>query len=580
MSFEILQHDAGGRLGILYTRHGKIETPAICPVINPNRLVVTPKEMFEMGVQIVMTNSYIIYKDPKLREEALRKGLHDFLDFKGPIIIDNGAYQWHIYGSIDVDALEMFYFQRNIRPDIGILLDYPTSHDMSREKAVETVEVTLENARKCIPLISKKDGILWTGVIQGGYFLDLVAKCAKKMSGLPLDLHALGEPVQFLIEYDFKKVADMLVTARANLRADRPLHLFGAGLPWTLPFFVAMGADLFDSAAYALYAKRRVYMTPAGNFTLDGLTELICECPVCTSYTLSELKKLEPELQEKLLAKHNLYVTITEMRRIREYIRHNRLWELVHVRAHTHPQLLKALVYSLRKYRRYLEKRDLFTKRRAFFWLDDFCKYRPEISRALNRVKMVFGSHTVPSGLRYTYPFYQFESYTDKLPFKLEKKKVSDLEIVRTVADYQFKEKGIGEKIIPENVEITISKKTGRIRSILYEGKLLFVLRAYDYILIPQIEGGRLLKENLPFPRFRVIASKQGVKSIVERKYLPAKYVIGCDMELVPGEQVLIVNESDELIAVGELKFTPEEAVLATRGFPIKVRSIAEEEIV
>ncbi len=72
--FEILDKDAGGRIGRLRTPHGIVETPTVMPVINPNIQLISPKEMRSFGAEILITNSYIIYRKEELRVSPLRKG--------------------------------------------------------------------------------------------------------------------------------------------------------------------------------------------------------------------------------------------------------------------------------------------------------------------------------------------------------------------------------------------------------------------------------------------------------------------------------------------------------------------------
>ena len=92
-SFEILHKDLAARIGRLHTPHGTVETPTIMPVINPNLLVIEPREMAKMGAEILITNAYIIYKKEELREEALKKGVHSLLKWDKPLMTDSGSYQ-------------------------------------------------------------------------------------------------------------------------------------------------------------------------------------------------------------------------------------------------------------------------------------------------------------------------------------------------------------------------------------------------------------------------------------------------------------------------------------------------------
>ena len=82
MTFEIKERDAAGRICILTTKHGTVTTPTLLPVINPNKMLITPQVMKRLfRCDMIITNSYIISKDSKLREPALSQGLHRLLNF-------------------------------------------------------------------------------------------------------------------------------------------------------------------------------------------------------------------------------------------------------------------------------------------------------------------------------------------------------------------------------------------------------------------------------------------------------------------------------------------------------------------
>ncbi|MGZ4914705.1 MAG: tRNA-guanine transglycosylase, partial [Halobacteriota archaeon] len=97
-SFEVIHKDAFGRIGTLHTRHGDVETPTLMPVINPNRALISPEEMHEFGASILITNAYIIYRNPPLKERALSSGVQSLLGFNGPVMTDSGAFQLSTYG--------------------------------------------------------------------------------------------------------------------------------------------------------------------------------------------------------------------------------------------------------------------------------------------------------------------------------------------------------------------------------------------------------------------------------------------------------------------------------------------------
>ncbi|NLM02846.1 MAG: tRNA-guanine transglycosylase, partial [Methanothermobacter wolfeii] len=93
--FEIRSKDNLGRTGVLKTEHGEVRTPALMPVIHPGKQTIDVKRF---GAEIVITNAYIIYRNPELRDEALRRGVHGLINFDGPVMTDSGSFQLSEYG--------------------------------------------------------------------------------------------------------------------------------------------------------------------------------------------------------------------------------------------------------------------------------------------------------------------------------------------------------------------------------------------------------------------------------------------------------------------------------------------------
>ena len=98
--FEVKYKDLLGRIGSLRTPRHTIETPTLLPVINPSKLVISASELYEeFGVRALITNAYLVMKF--IRQEAVRRGIHNLLQFDGLIVTDSGAYQILKYGGID-----------------------------------------------------------------------------------------------------------------------------------------------------------------------------------------------------------------------------------------------------------------------------------------------------------------------------------------------------------------------------------------------------------------------------------------------------------------------------------------------
>ena len=382
-----------GRLGKLSTTHGDVTTPTLMPVIDPSDMVLSPDEIRrEFGADLVITNAYLTLRH--FGQEAARIGVHGILNYDGPIMTDSGGYQILRYGAIGVGPEEIISYQDAIAPDIATILDVPTGARVSRERAVETVRVTLERARQAAEIRSNPK-VAWCGPVQGGTFLDLVAECATEVGKLDYQLHAIGSPVELLENYRYAEIVDLVMMAKRHLPLDRPTHLFGAGHPMVLALAAAMGCDLFDSAAYVLYARDGRYMTQNKTLHLDALTFLPCECPICTEHSLEEIKNALPEERIKLLAKHNLHVTFGELRRIRQAIIEGRLWEYVEMRCRAHPRLLDGL-RRLVKYREFVERFDPVSKPSAFCYLGPESASRPEVTRYEKRLAERYEPSALP----------------------------------------------------------------------------------------------------------------------------------------------------------------------------------------
>ena len=379
--FEILQKDCAGRIGRLETRHGIIETPTIMPVVNPNIQTIKPSELRKFGAQIIITNSYIIYRRPDLRERALKEGLHSLIGFDGPIMTDSGSYQLSIYGEVEVNNKQIVEFQQNIGSDIGVPLDIPTPPDVSRMRAESELEQTITREKEALG--SRKDMLL-AAPVQGSTFSDLREKCARELSLLDFDVYPLGAVVPLMESYRFSELVDVIVASKKGLSPAAPVHLFGAGHPMMFSLAVALGCDLFDSASYALYAKDGRYMTTRGTYHIENLQYLPCSCPICSSLSAREL--FESEKREELLARHNLYVTFEEIRVVKQAIQEGSLWELVENRCRAHPQLLSGLKRALSRHSCWIETIQPLS-RSTFFYSGPESSLRPEVLRHRNKLK-------------------------------------------------------------------------------------------------------------------------------------------------------------------------------------------------
>jgi 7-cyano-7-deazaguanine tRNA-ribosyltransferase len=420
--FEVRYSDLAGRIGKIKTPNGTIETPAFIPVVHPVSQSVDVEFLKRLGFEAVITNAYITLK--QYGDIARQKGIHNIINFDGPIMTDSGGYQVLEYGSIELEPSFIAQFEEDIQSDICVPLDKPTGYGLSYEVAEKYVNETIRNSEETLNLIksNNKPNSIWVGPVQGAEHLDLVKRSAELLDEMGYEMMALGSPVQLLESYEFAILANMIGTLKSTVMS-KPIHLFGAGHPLTIPLAVALGCDTFDSASYILYARDNRYMHPNGTSRLDNLTYLTCQCPVCIKMTVREFIDLKQDEKIVELAKHNLYVLRSEVLSVKQAIMEGRLWEYVAQKARAHPKLMEA--FKLFMNYKHLEDGTPLFKKKAIFFMESIDQYRPEASRirrifssfSTNKKKIVLFPDTQVS------PFYCSQEYFDL------SKKFSDYQI-------------------------------------------------------------------------------------------------------------------------------------------------------
>ena len=343
--FEISYRDGQARLGKLHTKHGILQTPCLLPVINPNIRTIEPNEMWnKYGIQALITNSYVIWKHDELKEKALADGVHSLLDYPGVIMTDSGTFQSYVYGDVEVGVEDIVKFQNDIGVDIATMLDVFTRPDMTFAEVEEAVDETLNRAEKSL---TAANGTMLNGPIQGGIFPELRVKSAKGMSEHAFSVHPIGGIVPIMENHNYRDLVKIMLASKSNLTPNRPVHMFGCGHPMLFPMLVAMGADLFDSAAYALFARDGRLLTPWGTERITEMEEWPILMPAVVGVTPAEVRSMSKDERTEILAKFNLEVTLQEMSRCRQAIRDGKIWQLAEMRSHQHPSLRQAFLWLI-----------------------------------------------------------------------------------------------------------------------------------------------------------------------------------------------------------------------------------------
>lgn len=145
-----------------------------------------------------------------------------------------------------------------------------------------------------------------------------------------------------------------------------------------------------------------------------------------------------------------------------------------------------------------------------------------------------------------------------------------ELRELRAIASYQF---GVrGEDLIPPHVTLVLSKRTMRIRMLLLDDKKYLSLRAGDHRFNLHIPSGLALNKLLPHPRLRVYVKDEYAEFIAKGGNLFAKHVLMADPLIRPNDEVLVVNSSGDLIAVGRAIMSGWELAYYKRGEAVRIR--------
>jgi 7-cyano-7-deazaguanine tRNA-ribosyltransferase len=374
MSFQVHAKDLLGRVGTLTTKSGAFQTPHMFPVLDPYHQVLGPEFFERVKISAVMTNAYLLKRGQRAPEPV---DVHRTLGFNRSVATDSGAYQILEYGGVGVGPAEIVRYQEAINTDIGVILDVPTGFRSYPGKARWTVDETLRRADQALASMTRTD-IAWMGPVQGGVHIKEIERSAREMSKRDFSIYALGSPTELMESQRYDILAEMVVAAKQNLPKGKPLHLFGAGHPVLFPFLVALGCDLFDSAAYALYARVGRYLTSEGTQLLGEMAEFVCPCPACADSSPLEVMRSDPKERELRLIQHNLWACFSELRRIREAIRRGRLWELLESRSRVHPSLMDCFE-KIQGHAELLESFTPIVKPHGIFDLGASSDNRPEV---------------------------------------------------------------------------------------------------------------------------------------------------------------------------------------------------------
>ena len=362
-SFRVTHTDGPARAGILETPHGTIETPIFMPVgTRASVKAVTPRDLREIGAQIVLGNTYHLYLRPGDEMIARRGGLHRFMSWDRPVLTDSGGYQVfslgdrcvlteegarfrsHLDGSAHLLTPESASdIQARLGSDIAMVLDectpYPVPHDEARRSLERTARWAQRARDRFLQGSSQGDGTgsetapktagqAQFGIVQGSVFPDLREASAAATIGIGFEGYAIGglsvgEPIDLMYQ--------IVGSTAPLLPADQPRYLMGVGTPIDLVECIARGIDMFDCVLPTRNARNGQLLTSEGVLNIRNAqfaederpADPACGCYTCRTFSRAYLRHLSTVgemLGATLNTIHNLAFYLDSTRRIREAI--------------------------------------------------------------------------------------------------------------------------------------------------------------------------------------------------------------------------------------------------------------------
>ncbi|MEA5078426.1 MAG: tRNA guanosine(34) transglycosylase Tgt [Anaerolineaceae bacterium] len=348
-TYNILAKEGRSRAGVFHTPHGDLLTPVFAPVGTQATVkAVTPVQLKECGASLVLSNTYHLYLRPGADLVAEFGGLHEFMQWPGPMLTDSGGFQVfslsdtrkvdedgvtfksHIDGSMHRFTPESsIQIQEKLGADI--IMAFDECADPNNAAYInDSMRRTHAWAERCLKAKSRPDQALF-GIVQGGVSPELRSQSAKFISSLGFPGHAIGG---LSVGESKQEMNDMLDVVNALLPENKPRYLMGVGSPEDLVNGILRGVDIFDCVLPTRLARHSAAFTPSGRINLMNATfahdhspiDETCDCYACRNFTRGYIRHLivaKEMLAATLISIHNIRFLISLVQKSRQLILQN-----------------------------------------------------------------------------------------------------------------------------------------------------------------------------------------------------------------------------------------------------------------
>lgn len=350
--FEIIAQDGNARAGILHTPHGDIPTPVFAPVGTLATVkAVPPRDLkHELGASLILANTYHLHLRPGSDLVAKMGGLHQFMQWDGPILTDSGGFQVfslaqinqidedgvtfrsHIDGSQQrLTPESSMKIQQELGADIIMAFDEcpPPNDRKAVESALDRTHRWLERCREAHPE-DKKQALF--GIVQGGIYEDLRAKSAEFVTSLDLAGYAIGGLAVGETKAEQYKALDFTLP---RMPKNKPRYLMGVGDPDDLVEGISRGIDIFDCVIPTRIARHGAALTFNGRINMRRAEYKEDPRPIMEGtgiYTeqfsrayIRHLVVTKELLAHYLLSLHNIWFLVQHVKNMRQAIIEGRL---------------------------------------------------------------------------------------------------------------------------------------------------------------------------------------------------------------------------------------------------------------